>query len=64
MEDDPRDTVRGLAALAGVPMTTQRIAALALALPLLRAGADALYAIEYGDTEPAPGFKPPKGASQ
>ncbi len=63
MEPDPRDTARALAALAGLPMTTQRLAALALALPLLTAGADALYAIEYGDAEPAPGFKPPKGAS-
>lgn len=64
MEEDLRDTVRSLAALAGVPMTTQRVAALALALPLLRAGADALYAIEYGETEPATRFTPPQGPSR
>ena len=60
MQEDPRDTVRALAALAGVPMTAQRVAAAALTLPLVKASADALYGIDYGETEPACRFRPPE----
>ena len=60
MDEDPRDTVRSMAELAGVPMTRERIAALALALPIVQAGQQALAAVEYGEVEPACRFRPPQ----
>ena len=60
MDEDPRAAVRSLAELAGVPMTRERIAALALALPLLEASLLALAAVEYGEVEPACRFRPPQ----
>ncbi len=53
--------MRRLAALAGVPMTDERIASTALALPVARAVAAALSAVDYGDVDPAGGFRPPRG---
>jgi hypothetical protein len=58
MQEDPRDTIRRLAALAGLPMTDERIAALAATLPFVQAGLAALSAVEYGDAEPAGQFRP------
>lgn len=63
MDNDPRDTVRSLAALADIPMTTDRIAAAALGLPLVQAAIQALSQLEYGEVEPAAQFRPP-GRSQ
>ncbi len=64
MEEDPRDIVRGLAELAGLPMTRERIAALALAMPMIEATVRILAAVEYGDVEPAGGFRPPQGSQR
>ena len=62
MEEDARDVAGWLAALANVPMTRERIAALARVLPPLRATALALSAVEYHEGEPACRFRPPRGA--
>ena len=60
MEEDPYDVVRTLAALAQVPLSDERIAALALALPRIRAALHSLAAVEYGEVEPACRFRPPQ----
>jgi aspartyl-tRNA(Asn)/glutamyl-tRNA(Gln) amidotransferase subunit A len=49
MQDDPRETIRRLAALAGIPLSEERIAAVALILPVVQSGAAALAAVEYGE---------------
>ena len=59
MEDNPLDTVRRLAALAGLPLSEERIAALAQTLPLVRAGLAALDGVDCGEAEPADRFRPP-----
>ncbi len=58
MQDDARETVRRLAALAGIPLSEERIAALALTLPFVQVGLTALANMEYGETEPAARFRP------
>ncbi len=58
MQDDPRETVRRLALLAGVPLSEERIAALAPLLPAVQAGVAALAAIDYRKAEPAGRFRP------
>lgn len=58
MEDDPRETIRRLAALAGMPLPEERIAALAPILPLVRAQVAQLAGLDYRQTEPAMGFRP------
>jgi len=59
MQEDPRETVRRLAGLAGVPMSEERIAALALVFRLLQPAIALLCALDYGDAEPAGRFRPP-----
>ena len=58
MQDDPRETVRRLAALAGVPLSDERIAALAPLLSAVQAGVATLAAIDYRQVEPASRFRP------
>ncbi len=58
MQDVPRETVRRLASLAGVPLSDERIAALAPLLPAVQAGVAALAAIDYRQVEPASRFRP------
>ncbi len=58
MEDDPRETVRRLAALAGVPLSEERIAALARILPSVQAQVARLAGLDYRDAEPAGRFHP------
>jgi len=58
MQDDPRDTARRIAALAGVHLAEERIAALALALPFVQAGVAALAAVDYRDADPTAQFPP------
>ena len=58
MQDDPRETVRRLAALVGIPMPQERIAALALTLPFIQAGVAALSGLDYREAEPAGQFRP------
>ena len=58
MQEDPRETVRRLAALAGVPLSDERIVTLALLLPAVQAGVAALAAIDYRQAEPAGRFRP------
>ncbi|MBI2913483.1 MAG: hypothetical protein HYY03_06145 [Chloroflexi bacterium] len=64
MDEDPRDSARSLADLAGVPLTRERIAALALALPIVQAGQQALASVQYGEVEPACRFRPPRSAQR
>jgi len=61
MKENDRDAVLCLAALAGLPLTEERIAALALTLPQVRAMALSLSAVEYGQVEPACRFRPSRG---
>jgi hypothetical protein len=58
MQDDPRETISRLATLVGVPLTPERIAALALALPFVQTGIAALADIDYREAEPAARFRP------
>ena len=58
MQDDRLDTARRIAALAGVQLAEERIAALALALPFVQAGVAALAAVDYRDAAPAAPFPP------
>jgi hypothetical protein len=58
MQDDARETILRLAALAGVPLTQERIAALALTLPFVQTGVAALSDIDYREVEPAARFRP------
>ncbi len=58
MEDDPRETVRRLAALAGIPLSEERFAALAQVLPFIQAGLAALADGDYREAEPAVRFRP------
>jgi hypothetical protein len=57
MDDDPRETVRRLAALAGMPLSEERIAALVLSLPFVQAGLAALADVDYREAEPAGRFR-------
>ncbi len=58
MEDDPRETVRRLAALAGIPLSEERIAALAQVLPFIQAQVARLADLDSRDAEPAGRFRP------
>ena len=58
MQDDPRDTARRIAALAGVPLSEERIAALALSLPFVQVVVAALAPIDYRDADPTTPFPP------
>jgi hypothetical protein len=57
MQDDPRETIRRLATVAGMPLPEERIAALSLALPFVQVGIVALSAVDYGEAEPASRFR-------
>ncbi len=58
MQDDPRETISPLAVLVGLPLTQERIAALALVLPFVQTGVAALADIDYREAEPAARFRP------
>ncbi len=58
-EDDPNETVRRLAVLAGLALSEERVQLLAATLPFARQGMEALTDIELNDWEPAPNFEPP-----
>ena len=58
MQDDARETIRRLAALAGVPLTQERLDALALTLPFVQTGMATLADIDYRQVEPAARFRP------
>ncbi len=58
MQDDVRETIRRLVTLAGVPLTQERIAALALTLPFVQTGVAALSDIDSREVEPAARFRP------
>ena len=64
MQDDPRETIRSLAALGGVALPEERIAALAATLPFLQAGIAALAGVDYREAEPAARFRPRPQAPQ
>src|SRR3989304_762970 len=53
MQDDPQQTVRRAAALAGIPIAEERVPALAMALPFVQAGGGPLAAVHYAAAEPA-----------
>ena len=58
MQDDARETILRLAALTGVPLTEERVAALALTLPFVQIGVAALSDIDFREVEPAARFRP------
>ena len=58
MQDDPLDTARRIAALAGVHLAEERIAALALTVPFIQAVVAALAEVDYRDADPAAPFPP------
>jgi Asp-tRNA(Asn)/Glu-tRNA(Gln) amidotransferase C subunit len=58
MEDDPREIVRRLATIGGVPLSEERIAALATTLPFIQTQVARLAEVDYGDAEPAGRFRP------
>ena len=58
MQDIPHDTTRRIAALAGVQLAEERVAALAPMLPVVQATAAALAAIDYRDADPTAPFPP------
>ncbi len=58
MQDDPRETIRRLATLAGMTLSEERIAALVPALPFVQAGLAALASVDYREAEPASRFRP------
>ena len=64
MQNDACQTIRQLAALAGIPLSEERIAALTPALPFVRAGLAALARVDYGKAEPAGRFRPRPQARQ
>jgi hypothetical protein len=64
MQDDPQETIRRLATLAGMPLPDERIAALALALPFVQVGVAALAVVDYGEVEPAGRFRPDSQAGR
>jgi Asp-tRNA(Asn)/Glu-tRNA(Gln) amidotransferase C subunit len=58
MQEQPRETVRRLAALAGVPLSEERIAALTVTLPFVQAQVTTLAEVDYREAEPAGRFRP------
>ena len=58
MQDDPRDTARRIAALAGLQLAEEHIAALAAMLPVAQTMAAALAAVDYRDADPEAPFPP------
>jgi len=58
MQDDPRDTARRIAALAGLQLAEERLAALALSLPFVQVAVAALAALDYRDADPEAPFPP------
>lgn len=58
MQNDPRETVRRLAALAGIPLSEERIAALSRTLPSVHAQVARLADVDYREAEPAARFRP------
>ena len=58
MEDDRRETIRRIAALAGVPLSEERIAALEATLPFVNAQVALLAKVDYREAEPAGRFCP------
>jgi hypothetical protein len=58
MDDDPRETIRRLAAQAGMPLAEERIAVLVPALSFVQAQLTALASIDYREAEPTSRFRP------
>ncbi len=58
MQDDSRKAIGRLAALVGVALPGERIAALATILPFVQAGTAALAGVDYREAEPAARFRP------
>ncbi len=58
MEEQPREAVRRLATLAGVPLSEERIAALETTLPFVNAQVALLAKVDYREAEPAGRFRP------
>lgn len=58
MKDDPRETVRDLAALARIPLSDDRIGALVPSLTFVQTQVALLAEVDYGAAEPAGPFPP------
>lgn len=63
MEPDPATSLPLIFELAGLPLSEERRALMAGALPLARAATAALAAPNYGEIEPASRFRPDGRAS-
>ena len=63
MQDDPRDTVRRIAALTGVQLAEERSADLVLSLPFVQAVVASLAAFDYRDADPSTPFPPQSKAT-
>ncbi|MDO8615236.1 MAG: hypothetical protein Q7T33_05805 [Dehalococcoidia bacterium] len=59
MQDQPMLNVRQLAAAAGIRIPDARLPAIAAALPMVKAIAEALARTDYGEAEPAARFRAP-----
>jgi Asp-tRNA(Asn)/Glu-tRNA(Gln) amidotransferase C subunit len=58
VQDDPREIIRRLATLASIPLSEERIAALAPTLLFVQTGLAALADVDYCGVEPAGRFRP------
>lgn len=60
MQPDLSPTLQGAFATAGLSLPQDRIAAVAQALPIVRAGCATLADVDYGEIEPASRFRAPQ----
>jgi Asp-tRNA(Asn)/Glu-tRNA(Gln) amidotransferase C subunit len=56
MDEDRRETIRRLAALADIPLSEDRIAALVTTLPFVQAQIARMADLDYGEAEPGGRF--------
>jgi hypothetical protein len=64
MQDDLRDTVRRSARLAGLPLSEERTAALALLFAFFQPAITLLAGTDCGGAEPAGRFRPPPSGAK
>jgi len=57
--DELEREIRTLAGSVGLTLANERLAPLTFGLGLMRASAEAVMRHDYGQTEPAPKFRPP-----
>jgi len=57
--NDPQRDVLAISQTAGLTLTEERIAAIAVGAKTIRASLEALFAADFGTSEPASRFRPP-----